>query len=149
MQTPSISSDVEPDTIPLACNLNAIDDQHRPRHVQLVQRLLLAPERDCHELANGYTFRFARDAQVIMDVAEFITYESLCCPFFTFTLEVEPDGVLAGGGPGHYQFATVEAAHVYSVECDAARFEIRGYANYRQERLERHADRGVAAFFDR
>src|SRR5579872_3102490 len=92
MQIAPQPPDIEPASTPLACNLNAIDAQNRPRHEQLARQLFLAPDRDLHELPNGYAFRFAGNRQVIMNLAEFITYEALCCPFITFTLELEPNG---------------------------------------------------------
>ena len=42
--------------------------------------------------AEGYAFRHSSEASVCLAVAEFITLESMCCPFFEFGLEVERDG---------------------------------------------------------
>ncbi len=39
----------------------------------------------------GYAFRYRADPALLMATAEFITLESRCCPFFTFTLEVGQD----------------------------------------------------------
>ena len=35
--------------------------------------------------------RFKSESQLIQDIAEFIVYERLCCPFFDFELAVEQD----------------------------------------------------------
>lgn len=43
------------------------------------------------ELADGYRFRYPGSAEWVLRLAEFITLERLCCPFFTFALEVTPD----------------------------------------------------------
>ncbi len=43
------------------------------------------------ELGDGYAFRFKAESQLILEAAEFIIYERLCCPFFAFELAVEQD----------------------------------------------------------
>lgn len=73
-----------------------------------MQSLAIAPEQwECHqtngqqlfatvqerqELPDGYTFRFALESELVIKIAEFINLERLCCPFFDFTVVVEPDG---------------------------------------------------------
>jgi hypothetical protein len=42
-------------------------------------------------LADGYGFRLASESAHVLAAAEFITLERRCCPFFHFTLEVEPN----------------------------------------------------------
>ncbi len=43
------------------------------------------------ELGDGYAFRFKAESQLILEAAEFIVYERLCCPFFDFELAIEQD----------------------------------------------------------
>ncbi len=43
------------------------------------------------ELNDGYAIRFKAESRMILDAAEFIVYERLCCPFFNFELAVEQD----------------------------------------------------------
>jgi hypothetical protein len=74
--------------IPLACDLGAIPAGERTAHELLAKQLFFdaAPERE--DLADGYAFKFRADQYSL--VAGFIANERLCCPFFRFTLEVEP-----------------------------------------------------------
>jgi hypothetical protein len=43
------------------------------------------------KLPNGYTCCLANEPDVLVRAAKFITLEKLCCPFFGFTVEVEPE----------------------------------------------------------
>jgi len=43
------------------------------------------------ELADGYAFKLQPAAVAITEVAEWITYERLCCPFFSFEVELQPE----------------------------------------------------------
>jgi hypothetical protein len=76
---------------PIACDLEALSEPERQRHGQLreaIETNMISVE----EAPDGLTFRFDSDSQTILQVAEFITLERLCCPFLYFSLEVEPDG---------------------------------------------------------
>lgn len=75
----------------LACDLTAMDAAQRERHRQLGWRLRGATEETL-ELADGYTFRYPADDALCLMIAEFVTLERRCCPFFTFVLTVEPEG---------------------------------------------------------
>jgi hypothetical protein len=75
--------------LPLACGLAAIDPARRAAHQALSARLLAEEAQETRELAAGYAFRFS--AELLPDVALFIANERLCCPFFTFTVEVMPE----------------------------------------------------------
>ena len=44
------------------------------------------------ELSNGFAFRLPNETTLLMKTAEFIASERLCCPFFGFTVELEPEG---------------------------------------------------------
>lgn len=48
--------------------------------------------QEVRELADGFAFRFSAEASTIQDLAEFITYERSCCPFFDLELVVEREG---------------------------------------------------------
>ena len=73
---------------PIACNLGAFDAGQRERHGALWDELR-ATVQEVGELPDGYTLRYASDPTTCLKVAEFITLERLCCPFVTFTLELE------------------------------------------------------------
>ena len=72
----------------IACNVMAIDAAHREQH-GITTRELFTAVQDVEELPTGYTFRLPE--AMLIKGAEFIAYERLCCPFFNFSLDVEPD----------------------------------------------------------
>jgi hypothetical protein len=47
--------------------------------------------KETQELSDGYALRFPSDQSTILLVAEFISRERLCCPFFTFELVAEKE----------------------------------------------------------
>ena len=74
--------------LPIACDLTAIDAATRAAHLESARQLMSAAAAEVRELPDGYLFRYA--AEQYAQVAEFIGNERLCCPFFTFALEVTP-----------------------------------------------------------
>ena len=76
---------------PFACVMDAIDPDKRPLHIANSKDLFQSV-REIRELANGYAFRLENERDVLVKLAEFIFFEKLCCPFFGFTVEVEPEG---------------------------------------------------------
>ncbi len=76
---------------PFACNVAGVSAERRPRYLALARKLQSA-RQDARELADGYAIRFSVDESTIQDLAEFITYERLCCPFFDFEMVVEREG---------------------------------------------------------
>lgn len=97
---------------PFVCNMNTLDAVQRERYKEII--LKLNQERlAVKELKDGYAFRFKAESQLIKDVAEFIVYERLCCPFFDFELAVEQDSNrlwlrLRGVGEGIKKFIRYE-----------------------------------------
>ena len=74
-------------TLPaLACNLDAISAAERPRYSALAKRVKDATS-ERHELSNGYRF-VLRPVISLPEVAEWVSFERLCCPFLSFQLEV-------------------------------------------------------------
>lgn len=71
-----------------ACNMLALDAEQRNRHEALVHSLRVW-QSEIRELPNGYAFRFSNATTMIRDLAEFISNERLCCPFFDFELKLE------------------------------------------------------------
>lgn len=76
---------------PFACDMSAIAPDKRSEHMATINELFHAVE-DILELPNGYAFRLANEPDVLLRAAKFIALEKMCCPFFGFTLEVEPEG---------------------------------------------------------
>ena len=78
------------ETPPLACDLTAIPTDVREEHV-LTAPQLFAAAQEVQELPNGYAIRFLNEPGRFLGIAKFIENERLCCPFFNFGLEVEPN----------------------------------------------------------
>jgi hypothetical protein len=76
---------------PFACDMSALAPEERPRHLAVLSRLF-GLVQGIDDLPNGYAFLLADGPNVLLDVAEFISRERLCCPFFGFSLDVEPQG---------------------------------------------------------
>ncbi len=79
------------DTTPLSCNLAAMTPAQRQQYSKIKIRLRATIQK-VKELPDGYAFRYNADPSLFMEAAEFTTLESRCCPFFTFVLEVQPNG---------------------------------------------------------
>ena len=69
--------------IVLACNLKAISQEDLHRYKDLFRRVQEAITVR-RELEDGYVFRLDGDSVSLTDVAHWISFERLCCPFFTF-----------------------------------------------------------------
>lgn len=74
----------------LACNIAAIPASQRPVHQANIGRIV-ASVQEIRELPTGYAWRLPDTTDIIQTVAAFLSYERLCCPFFHFTLEIEPE----------------------------------------------------------
>ena len=79
----------QPSDSALACNIAAIPKELRPVHQANTKRVFSSIQ-EWRELATGYALRLANQTDLLQTVAAFISYERLCCPFFRFTLEIEP-----------------------------------------------------------
>jgi hypothetical protein len=78
-------------TSPFACDMDALAPEERPQHLAVISRLF-GLVQNIHELPNGYAFLLADGPDVPSVAGEFISRERLCCPFFGFSLDVEPEG---------------------------------------------------------
>src|SRR4051812_43559090 len=92
---------------PIACNVHPFSPAERERWVTVGNRWRTAV-MEMRELADGYALRIPSDAATVMAAAEWMTLDRLCCPFFTFTLEIEREGGPAWlrltGRPGTKEF---------------------------------------------
>jgi hypothetical protein len=70
----------------LACNLDAISARDRTRDRHLFKQIQAAII-DRRELADGYVFRLNGESLSLPDIAQWVSFERLCCPFFTFQLQ--------------------------------------------------------------
>lgn len=88
-----------------ACDMSALSPAQRAQHVRLA-RSVFGAVGSIESAPDAYRFILAADVGLLPVLAEFITLERLCCPFFDFTVEV-PSGdgslVLQVGGPAGVQ----------------------------------------------
>lgn len=96
---------------PLFCDLNALDPAQREKHQANTEQLFGSVEQ-IEELPDGYAFRWRAESVTILKVADFISLEHLCCPFFNFALELEAENgplwLKLSGRAGVKQFILAE-----------------------------------------
>ena len=96
---------------PFACNLNALTRPERDRHSVLIGKLAKAVVGRS-ELPNGYSFRLNPERLPLTELAEWVGYESRCCPFLEFGIELEGKGkavtLRLTGGKGTKEFLDME-----------------------------------------
>ena len=78
------------DPPPIACTLS--DEAFRARRAELRQ-LLRTSVQETRERDDGYELRFERTPETIATLGELIAFESACCEFLRFGLDV----AVAGG----------------------------------------------------
>ena len=92
---------------PLACDLTAISATDRPRYNEL-RRILAASALAKRDLPNGITIQIAPDKITLPQLAEWISMERKCCPFFDFKIDVAPESgpvwLTLTGRPGVKEF---------------------------------------------
>ena len=76
---------------PFACNMDAIEADRRALHIATAKHLFSSVS-EIKELPDGYAFRLPNESKVLLKVAEFVSLERLCCPFFGFTLDIGREG---------------------------------------------------------
>ena len=76
---------------PFACEMSAIKAEQRQPHLANAKELF-AHVAEIRELDNGFSFRLNDSPDLLRKLGEFIALERLCCPFFGFAIEVEPEG---------------------------------------------------------
>jgi hypothetical protein len=83
----------------IACDLTAIASQDRPKYLMLLERIRLAIEART-ELPDGYSFTLNEARLSLVDVAEWIEKERLCCPFLL--LQISASGNEKDWRADHY-----------------------------------------------
>ena len=84
-------SETSAEKSPVACSLSAATQRERG---EAIRTGLLGKASGVRELDAGFEIRFERSDGLIGEVAAFIAFESGCCAFADFALEVP-----AGQGP--------------------------------------------------
>lgn len=75
----------------LACDFGAMSPEQMERY-RALRRRLADDFRETRELDTGYAFRHSAEAGVLVALAEYVSLERLCCPFFDFAIEVGHGG---------------------------------------------------------
>jgi hypothetical protein len=68
--------------------MSALTPAQHKRHSELLSQMV-ASQQEIVELPDGYALRFIATPQLVQDLAEFVVYEHLCCPFFDLDLSLE------------------------------------------------------------
>jgi len=71
--------------------MTAIPPSERGQHVAAIEEVFGAVE-EIRELPDGYSFRLENETTLLVKVADFIAKERVCCPFFGFAVQIEPEG---------------------------------------------------------
>lgn len=86
---------------PIACDLTVFDSGERSEHIALAKELL-AQARRIIEHTNGFTFVFDKSPVIDEQIANWVSKEKKCCPFFSFevtTVTTPPSLNLRIDGP--------------------------------------------------
>ena len=67
-----------------------MNPEERARYIALSRKLMSARE-ERRELDNGYAFKLTTQKISLIEIAEWITFERRCCPFFNLQIEAEPN----------------------------------------------------------
>lgn len=78
------------DDAPIACDLTAMSAEERAEHSRVAEEVLTSA-KELRERPGGYAFCLPTETDLIQKAGSFISRERRCCPFFHFTLDVEPD----------------------------------------------------------
>ena len=93
------------------CNIKALTPAERARHKELSEKLIAA-RKEIVETAKGYEFQFSPASVSLAELADWVTAESKCCPFFDFHIDLEKEGTLVclrlTGSEGVKQFIRAE-----------------------------------------
>ena len=69
--------------------MNALSPEQRAHHLATI-RSVFGAVRAMSELPTGYEFDFGYSSDSLHALADFVSHEKLCCPFFSFSVHVEP-----------------------------------------------------------
>lgn len=77
--------------LPIACDLTVFGDNERKRQRAVLEEFR-ARVRSTEELPAGYAFHLAPEPYMLQLLAELISFESRCCAFLDFNVEVKAGG---------------------------------------------------------
>jgi hypothetical protein len=91
----------------LACDLTAISASDRPRYNEL-RGMLAASVIGKRELQDGIAIEIDIKRIALAQLAEWISFERKCCPFFKFEIDIAPESgpvwLSLTGRPGVKEF---------------------------------------------
>lgn len=73
------------------CNTKSLSKEEWAHKRQISDKMKIA-RVERKELADGYAFRFRPEAVSLLELADWVSSEARCCPFFDMGIEVERDG---------------------------------------------------------
>jgi hypothetical protein len=92
---------------PIACSLDAILASDRARYNEL-RRMVAAAVVGQRELPDGIAIKISTERMALAQLAEWISFERKCCPFFEFRIEIAPESgpvwLSLTGRPGVKEF---------------------------------------------
>ena len=71
------------------CDLSQMTKAERKRYDKLLAKLDFK-QHEFIEIPDGYAIQLPKGAITLVELADFLTLEDKCCPFFAFNIEVEP-----------------------------------------------------------
>jgi hypothetical protein len=75
------------------CNIKALAPEERAHLKQLGEKLTAA-RKAVVEMEKGYEFQFSPINATVAELADWVSMESKCCPFFDFHIDLENEGKL-------------------------------------------------------
>jgi hypothetical protein len=75
------------------CNTKALNPTDPAQHKQLTDKLI-ATRKEIVETEKGYEFQFNPATIALAELADWVTAEAKCCPFFDFHIDLEREGSL-------------------------------------------------------
>jgi hypothetical protein len=70
------------------CNIKVLNPAERAHHKQLTDKLIAARKQTV-ETEKGYEFQFSPATVSLADLADWVSAEGKCCPFFDFHIDLE------------------------------------------------------------
>ena len=71
------------------CDLSQMTKAERKRYDKLIAKMNFK-QREFVEIPDGYAIHLPKGTVTLVELADFLTLEDKCCPFFAFNIEVEP-----------------------------------------------------------
>jgi hypothetical protein len=75
--------------VAICCDPNAVPPEQRDRWAAVGRQVYAAVE-EVRDLPDGYRFRLPTTSAMLLQLAEYVSNERLCCGFLRFQIEVEP-----------------------------------------------------------